>query len=188
MSAVAEVLSALREVFARRQVAWYLFGAQAVAVRGAPRATQDIDVTADVSRAALPALLVDLERRDIHHRYPAIADELVRSAAVLPLRHGPTGMEIDLVLAGSGLEALALQRATMAAVDGVKVPVASATDLVVMKVLAGRGKDLEDLRALIAGGEVEVDEARDLLSQLEEALGQSDLLPALESAIRGAKR
>lgn len=46
-----------------------------------------------------------------------------------------------------------------------------ATDLVVMKALAGRGKDLDDLRSLLAGGEVDRTEARDLLCQLEEALG-----------------
>lgn len=93
-------------------------------------------------------------------------------------------MEVDLVLAGSGLEALALNRATRVNIDDVDVPVAHTTDLVVMKVLAGRGKDLDDVRSLLAGGEVDVDEVRDLLGQLEDALGQSDLLPTFESALR----
>ena len=62
-------------------------------------------------------------------------------------------MEVDLVIAGSGFEAIALGRATRMAIDGVEVPVAHATDLVVMKALAGRGKDLDDLRSLLAGGE-----------------------------------
>ena len=92
-------------------------------------------------------------------------------------------MEVDLVLAGSGLEALAVARATKVTIDGVAVPVAHATDLAVMKVLAGRGKDLDDLRSLLAAGEVDLDEARDLLGQLEEALAQSDLLPQFEQAI-----
>ena len=188
MSAVAEVLHALREVFERRGVGWYLFGAQAVAVRGAPRATQDVDVTVQVHRSELTALAADLERAGIEHRYPTLADELLRSGAVLPLRHSASGLEIDLVLAGSGLEALALQRARPASVDGVEVPVASATDLVVMKILAGRGKDLDDVRSLLAGGEVDLDEVRDLLGQLEEALGQSDLLSALDAAIRATHR
>lgn len=61
---------------------------------------------------------------------------------------------------------------------------AQATDLVVMKVLAGRGKDLDDLRSLLVGGEVDLVEVRDILGQLEEALGQSDLSPRLEDALR----
>ena len=95
----------------------------------------------------------------------------------------PSGMEVDLVLAGSGLEAIALARASRVAIDGVEVPVAHATDLSVMKVLAGRGKDLDDLRSLLASGDVDLEEARDLLGQLEEALGRSDLLTRLEDAV-----
>jgi len=53
-----------------------------------------------------------------------------------------------------------------------------------MKVLAGRGKDLEDVRALLASGDVDVDTARDLLVQLEAVLGESDLVPRLDEALR----
>ena len=35
-------------------------------------------------------------------------------------------------------------------VEGVQVPVASPEDLIVMKILAGRAKDLEDVRTLLA--------------------------------------
>ena len=49
-----------------------------------------------------------------------------------------------------------------------------------MKVLAGRGKDLDDVQALLASGDADLVEVRDLLGQLEQALGQSDLLPRLE--------
>ena len=182
MSALAETLRSLDAVFSRLRIEWYVFGAQAVAVRGAPRATQDVDVTAHVSRVGLPELVGKLGDAGITHRYPDIADELIEQGAVLPLCH-PSGMEIDLVIAGSGLEALALKRATIEELDGVLVPVAHATDLVVMKVLAGRGKDLDDVRALLASGDPDLAEVRDLLGQLEEALGQSDLLPALERIV-----
>ncbi len=183
MSALGETLAGLARVLDGGGHPWFVFGAQAVTVRGAPRATQDIDVTVEVERARLQELILALEGEGIHHRYPEIADELLASGSVLPLVH-PSGMEIDLVLAGSGLEALAMSRATRVPIDGVRVPVAHATDLVVMKILAGRGKDLDDVIALLAGGEVDVDEVRDLLVQLEEALSQSDLLTALAAALR----
>ncbi len=182
MSALSDALAALARVLDGGGHRWFVFGAQAVAVRGAPRATQDIDVTVDVARPRLGELIRALEGEGIRHRYPDIVDELMASGAVLPLAH-PSGMEIDIVLAGSGLEALAMGRATRVQIDGVVVPVAHATDLVVMKVLAGRGKDLDDVRALLAGGEVDVPEVRDLLGQLEEALGQSDLLIAFDAAL-----
>jgi len=178
MSALGETLQALADVFEREQLEWFVFGAQAVAAHGAPRATQDVDVTVQVSRQRLQGLVASLSDKGLTHRFPEIADELMRSGAVLPLEH-PSGMEVDLVLAGSGLEALALERAIPLVLDGVSVPVAHPTDLVVMKVLAGRGKDLDDVRALLATQRVDLVVVRDLLQQLEQALGQSDLLSRL---------
>jgi len=187
VSALGEALRSLSRVLDERGLRWFVFGAQAVAIRGAPRATQDVDVTVEVSRVHLRPLVEALEAEGIGHRNPEIAEELLDSGAVLPMSH-PSGMEIDLVLAGSGLEDLALDRATRVRIEEVDVPVAHATDLVVMKALAGRGKDLEDIRAVLAGGDVDVAEARDLLGQLEHALGRSDLLPLLEEAVRDVGR
>lgn len=189
MSALGDTLRSLSRVLDARGLGWFVMGAQAVTVRGAPRTTQDIDLTVEVERTRLPALLRALEAEGLRHRHPDIADELLASGAVLPLSHR-SGMEVDIVLAGSGLESIALARAARLPIDGVAVPVAQATDLVVMKVLAGRGKDLDDLRALLATGDVDLPEARDLLGQLEQALGQPGLLPALEAAlddIRGSE-
>ncbi|MDE0025145.1 MAG: hypothetical protein OXP69_12105 [Spirochaetaceae bacterium] len=50
MSAVADTLRVLVRVLDGRRVRWFVFGAQAVAVRGAPRATQDIDVAHRATR------------------------------------------------------------------------------------------------------------------------------------------
>ena len=113
-------------------------GAAVVAIGGCARCS---------TVPAMSAVADALAAAGLRHRYPDIADELLARGAVLPLLHG-SGMEVDLVLAGSGLEALALERATRVAIDGVEVPVAYATDLVVMKVLAGRGKDRRQGAAL----------------------------------------
>ncbi|HHH27541.1 MAG TPA: hypothetical protein ENK57_04210 [Polyangiaceae bacterium] len=187
MSALGDTLRSLAAVLDGRGLRWFVFGAQAVAVRAAPRATQDVDVTVEVPLTDLEDLVDELAQVGLRHRYPDIADRLLATGAVLPLVH-TSGMEVDLVVAGSGLEALALGRADRMDVDGVEVPVAHATDLVVMKVLSGRGKDLEDVRGLLHAKEVDVAEARDLLMQLEEALGRSDLVPILEAAMQDVAR
>ena len=177
MSALREVLSALAAVLDQETAGWFLFGAQAVAIRGAPRTTQDVDVTVQLPRKQLPQLAEALRTRGIEHRFPESAAQLIEHAAVLPMIHRSTAMEIDIVIAGSGLESLALSRAERLVVAGVSIPVAQATDLVVFKVLAGRGKDLEDAGSLLAAGEVRVPEVQSLLEQLEIALGVSDLVP-----------
>lgn len=187
MSALAEALESVARVLNRfvdegRCEGWYVFGAQAVAVRGAPRATQDVDITAAMAKSDVPELTQELSEAGLQHRYPESAGTLLATAAVVPLSH-VSGMDVDLIIGSSGLERLTSQRAELVRVDGISVPVARSTELVVLKVLAGRGKDIDDVRALIAGGGVDEDEARDLLRQMEAALERSDLVSALESAL-----
>lgn len=56
----------------------------------------------------------------------------------------------------------------MRSIDGVQVPVIEMADLVMLKILASHPKDLDSVRV------------RTVLKMLEDALGQSDLLSALE--------
>jgi predicted nucleotidyltransferase len=92
-------------------------------------------------------------------------------------------MPLDLVLAGSGLEEEFLQRARPVDVAGTAVPLIDIEDLFIAKILAGRPKDMEDVRALwrVRGREVDAARTRGILRQLEEALGQSDLVPAFDA-------
>jgi len=101
---------------------------------------------------------------------------------VLPLVHRPTGLPVDVVLAGPGLEVEILSRARRLPVDGVVVPVVDVSDLVILKVLAARPKDLDDVTALLRvhGERIDHTRVRHVLGMLEEALGQSDLVPEFE--------
>lgn len=103
----------------------------------------------------------------------------VRTTRVLPVLHFRTSVPADLVLAGPGLEDAFLQRAVVYDLGGVAVPVASAEDVIVMKVLAGRDKDMDDIAAILAAQGAELDENQILttLTMVEDALGQSDLVP-----------
>ncbi|MCA9705003.1 MAG: hypothetical protein KDK70_04025 [Myxococcales bacterium] len=92
MSALGNILAVLAKVFDERELPWFVFGAQAVAIRGAPRATQDIDVTIEIARDRLAELMQALEASGIRHRYPDITDELLATGKVLPMIH-PSGME-----------------------------------------------------------------------------------------------
>jgi hypothetical protein len=60
--------------------------------------------------------------------------------------------------------------------------------LIVTKVLAGRAKDLDDVRGIIAAQEETLDlrRVRTLLRALEVALDRSDLLPCFEDQLRVA--
>jgi len=179
-SPVAELLAAFAAAADRLGARWYLFGAQAALLYGAARLTADADVTIDLGARPTSELVDALASSGFDLRIPDV-DEFVERTRVVPLVHRATGMPLDVVLAGPGIEELFLARARPRAVDDVTVPVASAEDVVVMKVLAGRAKDLDDATAILAANEeLDLAAVRSTLRLLEQALDQSDLSPVLE--------
>jgi len=152
--------------------------------------TGDVDVTVDLRKkdpmafvAAMGAAGFDLRVRDI--------DEFVRRTRVLPFVHRPSGVPVDVVLAGPGLEQEFLRRAIPVDIAGTVLPVISPEDLIVTKVLAGRPKDLEDIHGILRSPARRLDLARirRTLALLGEAIAQSDL-PALfeRELVRARKR
>jgi uncharacterized nucleotidyltransferase DUF6036 len=75
-------------------------------------------------------------------------------------------------------------------IGGTTVPMLDVEDLVIAKVLAGRPKDIDDAQALwrVHGSRLDAGRIRRVLRDLENALSQSDLLPALDVVTGTAKR
>jgi hypothetical protein len=181
---LADLLADLADALARLQVPWYVFGAQAALIWGRPRLTTDVDVTVGAVPGGTPALVAALQSRGFAVRLDVTPDFL-RQTRVLPLVHGPSGVAADVVLAGPGLEDEFLARAVQVSVGGVTVPVLSPEDLVVTKILAGRPKDIEDIRGVLAerGDRLDLARVRHVLNMLEAALGQGDLVPQFEAEV-----
>ena len=187
MSPVAELLRDLGAAFDRLDTSWYLFGAQAAILHGAARLTADVDVTVAPGSRSIDELLDAL----IDHELLPRADDPVEFAErtrVIPMAHEATGIPVDIVLAGPGLEEIFLERCEVRVVDGVRVPLVLAEDLIAMKILAGRPKDVADAVAVASAQRDRLDLAlvRSTLSTLEKALARSDLEPALDEVLRGA--
>jgi hypothetical protein len=165
-------------------VRWFLFGAQAAIVHGAARLTNDVDVTVELGERSTLALVSALEEAGFVLRVRDVAD-FVERTRVLPVRHRRSGIDLDVVLAGPGPEQLFLRRAVRRTIEAVSVPVACAEDLIAMKILAARPKDMGDVAEIIAaqGRKLRLQRIRKTLRSLETSLGQSDLLPAFEATI-----
>ncbi len=168
---------------------WYVFGAQAVQVWGQPRLTADVGVTARLREddhatfvSRMRAAGFDLRVRD--------SEAFVRKTRVFPFVHRGSEIPVDVVLAGPGLEEEFLQRAKPVDVGGATVPVISAEDLIVTKMLAGRPKDIEDVRGIVGArlGKLDVRRIRRLLRLLEGAIDQTDLRPLFERELAAARR
>lgn len=177
----AELLSDLAAALSAVGAQWYVFGAQAALVWGRPRLTTDVDVTVRCS-VATDHLVRALDAHGFSLRIDA-TENFMRTTRVVPLEHRMSGLALDLVLAGPGLEDLFLERAVPIDVAGTVVPFISPEDLIVTKLLAGRDKDIEDVRGVLSerGSALDVNQIRTTIALLEDALGQSDLMPVFDA-------
>ncbi len=159
---------------------WMLFGAQALAVRAAPRQTMDIDVTVDIDAAELTELLGSAPTYDLRARVasPALFFE---SHFVLPMIHGG-GMTVDVVQLGTRFERVALDRASLTEVLGVSVPVVSAEDLIVYKLTSDRPLDQDDARTVIRwnAARLDVGHITTQLRDFERIMDRSDMIAEFE--------
>ncbi|MEO7331217.1 MAG: nucleotidyltransferase [Minicystis sp.] len=184
-SAPAELLAALAAAMRAHGFRWYVFGAQAVMAHGRPRLTADVDATVDLGAAGTSALLDALDMHGFALRFP-LSDAHLREARLLPMVHLPSGMPLDLVIAAPGLDDEFLERARLVNLGGVEVPVVSAEDLVAMKLLAGRRKDLEDIRGVLSEQQdrLNLGRVRDVLAAFEAVTGEPTLIAKLERMLR----
>ncbi len=182
---LAELLGRLAAALDERNARWYLFGAQAVIAHGHPRATADVDLTVRVADAEIAPLLAALAARGLTPRL-TLDEAFIRRSRVLPLSDAQSGYLVDIVLAGSAFEDEFLKRARPTDMGGVVVPVIAVEDLIAVKLLAGRPRDLEDAQALLRVNASRLDQARleDVVRRLDAALDTrevSERLAALKS-------
>jgi hypothetical protein len=182
----AELLRALSRALSDLHVGWYVFGAQAVLHWGRPRFTEDIDVTVQLGPVHTQRLVDQLQRFGFTMRVEGTA-AFIAQTRVVPMAFGNSGWALDIVLGGPGLEEDFVRRAVPVEIGpGVVVPIISAEDLIVTKVLAGRPKDLEDVRGVLVAqaNRLDLEAVRAILGQLEDALGVSDLVPVLDNLLK----
>lgn len=186
-SPLADLLADLRQVLAGVGARWYLFGAQAAILHGAARLTADVDITVDPGTRTAGDLAMALGAAGFEPRVGDVA-AFAEANRVLPLVHARTRIPVDVVLAGPGLEDLFFARAEQRSIGDVTVPVACAEDVVTMKVLGGRAKDLDDAAAILRAQRWTLDlhRVRERLRQIEQALDRSDLVAALERIVTRA--
>lgn len=73
----------------------------------------------------------------------------MRETFVLPTVQESTGIRVDLIFSTTPYEAQAIEHAVQVRIGGATVPFASAEDLILHKLFAGRPRDVEDVRGVL---------------------------------------
>ncbi len=142
-----ELLARIARALDGRGIPYMVIGGQAVLLYGEPRLTRDIDVTLGVDTDALQVVLEatkDARLEPLVDPAPFVAQSMV-----LPCRDPESQIRVDLVFSFTPYEQEAIARSRAHAIAGANVRFASPEDLVVHKMLAGRPRDLEDVRSIL---------------------------------------
>lgn len=143
MAEFSRLIAALTRELTGQGLPFMLIGGQAVLVHGQPRLTGDIDITLGVDPTALPTVRQVCERLGLEV-LPRDVERFVQETFVLPARDRETEIRVDFVFSTTPYEQQAIERAVRLPLDGVPVPFATAEDLIVHKLFAGRARDWED--------------------------------------------
>jgi predicted nucleotidyltransferase len=125
-------------------VKFALIGGCARNVYAPPRATRDVDLSVALDATQLQAV----EQAFAHHQFVPATTVSADPADAVPdliLFQSPTSERIDLLIVKTEFEESALQRAQRTPAYGLpQLPVVTAEDLIVFKLLASRPRDLAD--------------------------------------------
>jgi hypothetical protein len=149
MKGLAETVREFAELFDGMAVPYAVMGGLAVRAYGIPRATYDVDFTAAVPRNRLPdlyAAVADLGYT-VPEPYSAGWVDAVAGMPLVKFRHylADRGIDIDVFLAESAFQVQLLSRRRREDVDGLIVWLVSPEDLVLLKLIAGRPRDIADI-------------------------------------------
>jgi hypothetical protein len=143
------LLAKLARTLDQAEIPYMVIGGQAVLIHGEPRLTRDIDITLGVDSSHLKNVLAAISAVSL---IPAVKDvELfVRKTNVLPITDTESNIRVDLIFSFTPYESEAIRRAVSVVFDDAPVRFASAEDLIIHKLVAGRPRDLEDVTGILA--------------------------------------
>lgn len=130
-------------------ISYMVIGGQAVLLHGEPRLTRDIDITLGVDATHLARVRSSLLTAGLESAVSDV-ETFVGANNVYPAIDRETSIRVDLIFSFTPYESEAIRRAVTAELDGVLVRFAAAEDLIIHKLVAGRPRDIEDVRGVLA--------------------------------------
>ncbi len=160
-----------------------IIGGVAASILGRPRVTRDVDA------------LVLLDEKDWNEFLSAGTEfgfvarvigplDFARKAKVLLVRHKPSGIDVDVTFGALPFEREAITHAVWVNIKGVRLPLPTPEDLIIMKAVAHRPRDLADIESIIdAHPEINLRKIRGWVKEFSIAIEIPDILNDLEKIL-----
>lgn len=163
-------------------------GGVAASFLGRPRFTQDIDALAIISESEWASAVTAAENYGI---VPRIDDAVgfARQSRVLLLRHQESAIDIDVILGGLPFEEDAVMNAQRYVIGGVTVRLPKVEDLMIMKAVAHRPRDLQDIEGLLqAHPHLDLHSVRQWIREFASVTAMSDLIEDFDKLLARLNR
>jgi len=181
-----ETLKDIDQRCSRHGVPYTIIGGMATIIHGYVRTTGDIDVSLIAEIDTLEQILELFADDYISMKANSLA--FFQRCLFVPLKHRVTQMRVDVAAALSSFERLAIKRSKRLSYAKIKLNVCTIEDLIIMKLVAARPKDIGDLQVLVPKNRQKLD-VRYLRARAKEFIDveRSDVPEKLEEYLKAAK-
>jgi hypothetical protein len=164
-----------------------VIGGVAASVLGRPRLTHDVDALAILPEGEWANAVSTAARHGILPRIENPLD-FARRSRVLLMRHVESGIDIDVTFGGLSFEQAAIDNSKIHDIGGLRVRLPRVEDLLIMKAVARRPKDLQDIEGLLAAHpDADVATVRQWVSEFATAMSTSDMLDDFDKLVARSK-
>jgi len=178
-----EALAALEKLL--DQYPGVIIGGIASSVLGNIRLTADVDAMIFASTENIPAIIQTAAELGITPRIEK-AVEFARKNRVLLLRQGDSATNIDISLGLLPFEKEVIARRQKVAVGSITIPLPTPEDLIIMKAVANRPKDMLDIQGILqAHPSLDRKRIEFWLKQFAEALDRPEIWLEVEKILAG---
>jgi predicted nucleotidyltransferase len=146
---LTKVIEELQEICLKQKVKVAFMGGMAVSAYGFPRATYDIDAVMFIEEKKLNLFLSELHKRGFSYdkKNPV---KIIQGKPFITLTYLKSKVYIDLFLARDEFSKQVLLRTRKFKLNRMKINLVSPEDLILIKLQAGRERDLDDVRAILS--------------------------------------
>ena len=147
---LSELLVQISQALSQARIPYMIIGGQAVMLYGERRLTKDIELTIgmDVDEDSVKLIGALAGKLGIKI-LPQDPLSFARKTMALPGIHQKSKIRVDFIFSNSIFEQQALRRRRAKRLKNRKVFFASVEDVIILKIIAGRPRDLEDMRRIM---------------------------------------
>lgn len=134
--------------FRAEKVRGVVIGGVAASLLGRPRVTRDVDCLVLIPEAHWSSFVASGAKYGFRPRVPDVLG-FAHEARVLLMKHEPSGVDVDISLGALPFEEQAVMRQVIVKAGRVAIPVVAPEDLIIMKAVAGRDRDIMDIEGVL---------------------------------------